>query len=101
LADAQLHLEAAIKADPNMAEAHDLLGGLLETKGSMDAAMKEYREAIRSRPDFGKAHLDLGTLLATRHQLAPAADEFRKASADPNPEIRDQAIRSLHSIGAN
>jgi predicted CXXCH cytochrome family protein len=100
LADAQVHLEAALKADPNMAEAHDVLGGLLETKGRVDAAMKEYREAIRSRPDFGKAHLDLGTLLATRHDLKAAADELRKASTDANAEIREQAARSLQAIGA-
>ena len=99
LAEAQTHLEEALKDHPNFAEAHDVLGGILEYKGQIDAALREYREALRCRPNFGKAHLDLGTLLATRHDVTGAADEFRKASDDPNPDVRHQAARSLQSLG--
>jgi len=98
LAEAQTHIEAALKDAPNLAEAHDVLGGLLENQGRIDAAQVQYREAVRIRPNFGKAHLDLGAVLMTRRDFAAASEEFRKASSDPDPEIRQQAARALHSI---
>jgi tetratricopeptide (TPR) repeat protein len=64
LADAETHIMAALKDDPNLPEAHDVLGGLLENRGRLDDALAEYREAVRIRPNFGKAHLDLGAALA-------------------------------------
>ncbi len=98
LADAQVHIEAALKDDPNLAEAHDVLGGLLENRGQLDAALIHYREAVRLRPNFGKAHLDLGAILANRRDFAGAAEEFRRASSDPDPEIRQQAQQALQSV---
>lgn len=98
LNDAQTHIEAALKDNPNLAEAHDVLGGLLENRGRMDAALFQYREAVRIRPGYGKAHLDLGSVLASRHDLAAAAEEFRKAAADANPEIQQQARLALQTI---
>jgi tetratricopeptide (TPR) repeat protein len=98
LADAQTKIEAALKADPNLAEAHDVLGGLLENRGRIDAALAQYREAVRIRPSFGKAHLDLGAILLLHHDLDAATREFRQAAADPNPAIRQQAQEALRSI---
>jgi Flp pilus assembly protein TadD len=72
-----------------------VLGGLLENRGRIDAALVEFREAVRLRPDFGKAHLDIGAVLAARHDLAGAAEEFRKAALDPDPEIRRQAQQAI------
>jgi Tfp pilus assembly protein PilF len=100
-AEAQTHIEAALKADPNMAEAHDVLGGLMEKQGRFEAAVAEYREAVRIRPDLGGAHFDLGRVLAKTHDLAGAAEEFRKAATDPNPVIRQQALDALRAIGAH
>jgi len=100
-AEAQTHIEAALKADPNMAEAHDVLGGLMEKQGRLEAAVAEYREAVRIRPDLGSAHFDLGRVLAETHDLAGAAEEFRKAAADPDPVIRQQALDALRAIGAH
>jgi tetratricopeptide (TPR) repeat protein len=100
-AEAQTHIEAALKADPNMAEAHDVLGGLMEKQGRFEAAVAEYREAVRIRPDLGGAHFDLGRVLAKTHDLAGAAEEFRKAATDPDPVIRQQALDALRAIGAH
>jgi tetratricopeptide (TPR) repeat protein len=97
LADAQTHIEAALKDDPNLAEAHDVLGGLLESRGRVDAALVQYQEAVRIRPNFGKAHLDLGVILLNRRELAAAAAELRLASGDPDPEVREQARKALQS----
>jgi Tfp pilus assembly protein PilF len=100
LAEAQPHIEAALKADPSLAEAHDVLGGLLEKQGRLDAALVQYRDAVRIRPDLGGAHFDLGRVLAKRHDLAAAAEEFRKAAVDPDPAMRQQALQALQAIGA-
>lgn len=96
LAEAQTHVENALRSDPNLAEAHDVLGGLLENKGRIDAALAEYRQAVRLRPSFGKAHLDIGAILAGRRDFTGAAEEFKKAASDP--EVRDQAIQALQSL---
>ena len=100
LAEAQTQIEAALKADPALAEAHDVLGGLLEKQGRLDAAEVQYREAVRIRPDLGGAHFDLGRVLAKRRDLPAAAAEFRQAAADPDPAMRQQALRALQAIGA-
>jgi tetratricopeptide (TPR) repeat protein len=100
MAEAQTHIEAALKADPSLAEAHDVLGGLLEKQGRLDEALVQYREAVRIRPDLGGAHFDLGRVLAKHHDLAAAAEEFRKAAADPDPAMRQQALQALQAIGA-
>jgi len=98
LADAQTHIEAALRDDPNLPEAHDVLGGLLESGGQIDSAIAQYREAVRLRPNFGKAHLDLGAALADRRDVTGAAEEFRKAAADPDPTIQRQAKQALQLI---
>ena len=98
LADAERHIEEALKVDPNLAEAHDVLGGLLENRGKIDAALVQYREAVRIRPNYGKAHLDLGAVLANRRDFSGAVSEFQKAAADADPEIRRQANEALQSV---
>ena len=90
LADAEKHITAALKDDPNLPEAHDVLGGLLENRGRVDAALTEYREAVRLRPNFGKAHLDLGAALANRRR--------QSRSGGRNFE-RPRRIRILKSSG--
>jgi cytochrome c-type biogenesis protein CcmH/NrfG len=40
-------MEAAVAANPNLGEAHALLGNLFERKGLMDDALREYRAAVR------------------------------------------------------
>jgi tetratricopeptide (TPR) repeat protein len=100
MAEAQTHIEAALKADPSRADAHNVLGGLLEKQGRLDEALVQYREAVRLRPDLGGAHFDLGRVLAKRHDLAAAAEEFRKAAVDPDPAMRQQAAQALRAIGA-
>jgi Tfp pilus assembly protein PilF len=100
LTEAQTRIEIALKADPNLAEAHNVLGGLFEKQGRLDGAEFQYREAVRIRPDLGGAHFDLGRVLAKRRDLPAAAEEFRKAAADPDPAIRQQALQALQVIGA-
>jgi predicted CXXCH cytochrome family protein len=46
---AQERAEAALRADANLAEAHELLGGLFERKRQLPEAAREYRRALELR----------------------------------------------------
>jgi hypothetical protein len=60
----------------NLAEAHDLLGTLVERKGQVDAVLREYSEAVRLRPDLSHAQLDLGECLPTKETRLPRRSIF-------------------------
>jgi predicted CXXCH cytochrome family protein len=65
--------EKAVTLDPDLAEAHNLLGAALAGKGELDRAEKELLSALRVNPDLPDALGNLGHLLATRGDLAQAA----------------------------
>jgi predicted CXXCH cytochrome family protein len=97
--DAQTPVEAAVHADPNMAEAHELLGGLLAGKRLLSEAAHEYAEAIRLKPDFARAHLDLARVLVAQGDTAGAIEQLRKAAAGSDPQVAQIASRALQGIG--
>ncbi len=98
--ESQQQAQAAVRADPNLAEAHELLGGLFARKKQLDAALHEFQEAVRLRPDFGRAQLDLGATLAGKGNLAGAAEHLREAAKSSDPKVSVPAVRALRSIGA-
>ncbi len=99
LDDAEKPAEAAVRADPNVAEAHELLGGLLARKAQLAQAASEYQDAVQLQPDFSRAHLDLGLVLAAEGDLTGAAEHLRKAAAGKDPNVAQQAALALQRIG--
>jgi tetratricopeptide (TPR) repeat protein len=97
--DAQASAEAALHADPNMAEAHELLGGLLARKRQLAEAAREYNEALRLRPDFDRAHLDLATVLAAQGDMPGAVQHLRAAAVGRDPRVAQQASAALQRLG--
>ena len=97
--DAQASAEAALHADPKMAEAHELLGGLLARKRQLAEAAREYNEALRLRPDFDRAHLDLATVLAAQGDMPGAIQHLRAAAAGRDPRVAQQASAALQRLG--
>ncbi|HEX4227357.1 MAG TPA: tetratricopeptide repeat protein [Bryobacteraceae bacterium] len=97
--DAQTSVEAALRMDPKMAEAHELLGGLLAGKRLLSDAAHEYSEAIRLKPDFARAHLDLARILVAQGDTAGAIEQLRKAAAGSDPQVAQVASRALQGIG--
>jgi len=95
---AQREMQAAIKYDPELVEAHDLLGGMLELRGQIAAAEREYREALRLRPTFARAHLNLGALLAGRGNRARAIEELKIAASSADADVSAQAREALQQI---
>jgi tetratricopeptide (TPR) repeat protein len=49
--EAQQRAEAAVAADANSADAHELLGGLYLRKGRLEDAVRAYRRLVELRPD--------------------------------------------------
>lgn len=98
-ADAELQVTAALRIDTNMAEAHALLGNLLERKNRIDAARREYETALRIRPELGGAQYDLGALLAGSGDLPAATPLLRSAAHSPDPALRARAAALLQKLG--
>jgi len=69
----------AIKADPNDALAHLILGSLLDDLGRKAEAEDQYRLAIKADPDLAGAYYDLGNLLSELGQKTEAEEQYRLA----------------------
>jgi tetratricopeptide (TPR) repeat protein len=93
--EAQKSVEAALRADSKMAEAHDLEGRLLSKKGQWAEAVREYREALRLRPDFATAQLDLALALASSGDIPGAREQLRDAAKSRDPQIARLAAEAL------
>jgi Tfp pilus assembly protein PilF len=91
-------MEAALRYDPQLADAHNLLGGILEMKQRFAAAAHEYREAVRIKPGFARAQLNLGALLAGQGDRAGALDHLELAAQSNDAETAAQARQMLQRL---
>ena len=71
--------EQALRFEPNLAEARNCLGLLLEGCGDLPGALACYRQALASRPNFADAHCNLGIGLFRQGDLPAALESFRRA----------------------
>jgi tetratricopeptide (TPR) repeat protein len=97
--DAKREVDAALQADPNLAEAHELWGGLLAREKNTELALMEFRKAVELKPDFGRAQLDLALTLAAAGQMREAIPHLREAARSNDPSVAEQAARALRKIG--
>jgi tetratricopeptide (TPR) repeat protein len=98
LDEARAVVEAALKADPDMAEAHELLGGLLAARRQLPEAANEYAAAIRLNPQFARAHLDLARVLADEGDLPNAIEHLQDAAAGSDAAVAQLAAQTLQRI---
>ena len=69
---AQRQIDAAVKADPKSAEAHNFRGILLEHAGNAAAALAEFLEATELQPGFGQRAFERRKrILAARRRRPP------------------------------
>ena len=61
--EARERVEAALRADANLAEAHELLGGLFEKKRQWAEAAAEYRRVLELQPGLSRVHVRLENVL--------------------------------------
>jgi tetratricopeptide (TPR) repeat protein len=97
--EAQAQVEGALRADPGMAEAHELLGGLLAGKRQLPEAEREYTEAVRLKPGFARAQLDLARVFAAEGNLDAAIAHLREAAAGSDPQVVQLASEALRRLG--
>jgi len=98
--EAQERAEAAVRADPNLADAHELLGGLFARKRQLPEAAREYWRTVELRPGSGSAHLHLGNVLAAQGDAAGASEHLREAARSGDAAIAQQATQALRQMGA-
>lgn len=61
---------------PDSAEAHELLGRSLESRGQLDAALAEYRAALRNSAGLPGIHFLIGNLLWKKRDFSMARPEL-------------------------
>jgi protein O-mannosyl-transferase len=76
---AKAHLEAALKYNPDYAEAHNNLGLALQVLGRLDEAAAEHAAALRLEPGFADAHDNLGAVWQKMGRLQDAAAQYAEA----------------------
>jgi tetratricopeptide (TPR) repeat protein len=97
--DAQKEGEMAVRADPGLVEAHELLGGLHARKKEWREAAREYGAALELAPALARAHLRLGTVLAAEGDRDGAAAHFREAAKGNDAAVARQAAEALRDMG--
>lgn len=97
--EAQQSIEAAVKANPEMEEAHELLGGLLARKRRLPEAVQHYQRALQLRPEFTRLHLALANVLNALGDRNGALQHLRQAVKASDPAIAEAASRELRELG--
>ena len=76
LDEAEPLVRRAVLATPANADAHNLLGAILDQRGQVQAAEREYLAALRLNPRATSARANLGVLLARTGRPEAAAETF-------------------------
>jgi superkiller protein 3 len=76
LDEAESILRHVIRANPKNADAHNLLGAVMDQRGKPVEAEREYRTALRFNPNSISAMANLGVLLAHTQREAEAEKVF-------------------------
>jgi predicted CXXCH cytochrome family protein len=97
--DAQTQAEQAVRADPGLVDAHELLGGLHARKKELPEAAREYAAALTLKPDLARVQLRLGSVLAAQGDKEGAAAHFREAAGGNDAAVARQAAQALKDIG--
>src|SRR4051812_15090119 len=69
----------AVAIDPALAEAHNLLGMLLQDEGSTERAIEHYRKAVALAGDDPAYHNNLGCALGLKGALDESVASLRRA----------------------
>jgi tetratricopeptide (TPR) repeat protein len=92
---ARIEIEAAIKADPRVSDAHFLAGQIAEKLGDLQTALKEYVGADATAPRSEKARTAAAALLIRARAYNLAEEWIGRCLADlPN----DKAMRAYRAL---
>jgi Tfp pilus assembly protein PilF len=83
-AKAIVHLQQAIREQPNYFEAYNDLGVQYQKLRQWNEAIQAYRRAIELRPNSAKAHVNLGAVFLEQGQVQQALESLEAArNAEP------------------
>jgi tetratricopeptide (TPR) repeat protein len=90
-AQAQAKFEQAIKANPNLAEAHNNLAFVLRKQGSQNfqLSLEHYNKAIQLKPNFAEAYMYRGVLYTQMGRKADAQADLAKLQK-MNPHLANE-----------
>ena len=92
---ARTEIETAIKADPNISDAHFLAGQIAEKLGDLKTALNEYLRADATAPGTEKARLAAAALLLRAQAYKQAEEWIARCLADrPN----DKAMKAYRAL---
>jgi len=91
LDQAYVELNDFVKAFPDSAHAHALLGAVEARRANIESAIKQYQAALRLAPDLNQARSEYAYLLLGEGFPKEAAAQYKKLlAADP----RDESARA-------
>lgn len=89
------HLQRALEQDPKSAEAHTIMGVLMEREGDDLRAEEYYRKAISLRDDYSQAHNNYGVMLFRLGRYDESIRELGAATANLAYDRRESAFENL------
>jgi tetratricopeptide (TPR) repeat protein len=96
------HARKALEADPQVSDAHNILGIVLARAGNLDEGIAHLEEAVKYTPDSVEYRFNLGRLLAARGRFADAVPQFEaavKASGGKEPQSLDMLAAMYAETG--
>lgn len=94
-------LMVSVQEDPELPEARNAMGLVLQAMGETDKACAQYARAVALRPGFSEAHNNLGTVLLELERPDEAIAEFRIALSDilyPTPYLAQGNLGWAHHL---
>ena len=88
------HCHAALRIQPDSAEAHFNLGNALSRQGKPNDAIAQYREALRANPGDPEVHNNLGAALTAQGRTEEAIIHYKKAL-----RIRPDCAETHNNLG--
>jgi tetratricopeptide (TPR) repeat protein len=92
------HYDRAITLAADDARAYVSRGYAFSRKGDLAQALRDCERAVALAPELGLAHVSRGDVLAALGHADAAAEAYRDAlDLEPEPSVRQQALRGLES----
>ncbi len=83
---------AAIKLDPNFAEAMNNLGLAYDQQGRAEEAVALYDRALRIKPNYPEAHLNYAIILERMGYLPEAKKHYQSFLSRVPPHLDDVVV---------
>ena len=94
--------DAAVRLDPNLAEAYKIRGDAKSNLGNHNTAIIDYDIAIHLKPDYAEAYYKRGSAKLEIGNVSEAKIDFRTAlklaESEGTPPLKDDIEKSLHLV---